>query len=265
MANNNIVYMHINIFNNKRYIGQTHQDPNDRWKNGNGYLNKNKNGSYRQPLFARAISRYGWDNFEHIIVCEELSSYEANKLEKELIAKYKTTDPRYGYNIKDGGDKCPMSNESKKKISKALKEYYKDHKGTFYGKHHSDESKRKIKESNSGSNNRWYGKTGWMIGKSGDKHPCYNRKHTNEEKELMSKNRKGKCVGSSNPRSKKVVQLTKDGEFIDMYETMSLAEKKTGVKYPNIWKVCHGKQELAKGFRWMFYDDYIDMVGGIYG
>ena len=50
-----------------------------------------------------AINKYGWENFEPKILKDNLTRNEANEFEKEMIAKYKTTDPKYGYNISKGG------------------------------------------------------------------------------------------------------------------------------------------------------------------
>ena len=48
--------MHKNKTNGKVYIGQTIQDdPNKRWKNGHNYKTC--------IFFARAIKKYGWNNF----------------------------------------------------------------------------------------------------------------------------------------------------------------------------------------------------------
>lgn len=72
--NNYKIYMHKNKINNKIYIGQTKQSLNSRFKNGNGYQSC--------PLFFRAIKKYGWENFEHIILEENISSLEvANERE----------------------------------------------------------------------------------------------------------------------------------------------------------------------------------------
>lgn len=97
MNNNYCVYMHVNKINQKKYIGITRQDPLKRWRNGNGYST--------QPFF-NAIKRYKWDNFEHVILYEKLNYKQACKYEKELIAEYRTTDSRYGYNCSDGGEDC---------------------------------------------------------------------------------------------------------------------------------------------------------------
>ena len=83
MEKNYTVYMHV-CPNGKRYIGITRLIPKKRWQNGNGYR-KNK-------YFWRAIQKYGWDNFEHIILFENLTHDDANKREIEYIAKYRSND-----------------------------------------------------------------------------------------------------------------------------------------------------------------------------
>ena len=59
MENNYTIYCHLNKINNKRYIGQTKQSVYKRWgKNGSEYTRK-----CPDTLIARAINKYGWDNF----------------------------------------------------------------------------------------------------------------------------------------------------------------------------------------------------------
>ena len=55
------VYKHT-FPNGKVYIGITRQKPKYRWANGNGYLRLKPNGEYKQPLMARAVIKYGWEN-----------------------------------------------------------------------------------------------------------------------------------------------------------------------------------------------------------
>lgn len=117
------VYKHVNTITNKVYIGITSRSPKDRWgKNGNGYLRKKENGEYIQPLIARAILKYGWEAFEHIILFEGLSKAEAKQKEKELIAKCKSRDPNFGYNISAGGEgNTRYATEEELAIKQALK------------------------------------------------------------------------------------------------------------------------------------------------
>ena len=87
--------MHINKINNKKYIGITYQKPSLRWRSrGQGY----RTCTY----FYNAIKKYGWDNFEHKILLENLTEEEAEKKEIELIKFYGTQVPN-GYNIDAGG------------------------------------------------------------------------------------------------------------------------------------------------------------------
>ena len=90
------IYMHKNKINSKIYIGITCQKVEKRWDKGRGYSHN--------AIFSRAIDKYGWDNFEHIILFEELSEKEAKDKEIELIEKYNSNNKKFGYNITIGGE-----------------------------------------------------------------------------------------------------------------------------------------------------------------
>lgn len=88
------LYKHISP-SGKVYIGITNNIKR-RWL-GKGYyyrLSKTK--------FANALQKYGWDNFQHIVIEEGLTKEEACNKEKELIAYYKGRN--LSYNITDGGE-----------------------------------------------------------------------------------------------------------------------------------------------------------------
>ena len=89
-----IVYKHTSP-SGKSYIGITHQKPNLRWRS--------KGQGYKQcTVFYTAIMKYGWENFQHEILFENLSYEEASEKEKEMIIKYNSLVP-HGYNIDEGG------------------------------------------------------------------------------------------------------------------------------------------------------------------
>lgn len=90
------VYVHENKINGKKYVGITSKtNPNDRWRNGRGY-----DGS---PQFYNAIRKYGWDNFNHIIVVNSVTKNEACNIEIMLISALNTRNSEYGYNFYIGG------------------------------------------------------------------------------------------------------------------------------------------------------------------
>ena len=99
----------------KRYIGITSRKPEKRWRHGKGY--------YENEHFTRAINKYGWDSFQHIILFEGLTREEASEKEKLLILKYETTNRDKGYNISKGGfgGGYSPSEETKQKIREAKK------------------------------------------------------------------------------------------------------------------------------------------------
>lgn len=87
------VYIHI-FPNNKKYVGITSKPLQERWCDGKGY----------SGFVRKAIDKYGWENIKHFVYKQGLTEEQAKLKEKELIAKYKTMDPRYGYNLTSGGD-----------------------------------------------------------------------------------------------------------------------------------------------------------------
>lgn len=109
------VYVHTNTVNGKRYVGITKQNPQKRWGNdGKRYLEKTKAGKYIHPKFARAIQKYGWDAFDHI-VWELGSESDMKYAEKYLIGFYNSI--KDGYNVTAGGEHPTFSEESKRKAS----------------------------------------------------------------------------------------------------------------------------------------------------
>lgn len=108
------VYIHTCNANGKKYVGITKLNLIDRWgSEGQGY---------NKQFFYRAIKKYGWDNFTHEVVYDGLSRKEAEQKEIELIAKYRTNDKRYGYNVENGGYSNIVTEETKKKIQKKQRE-----------------------------------------------------------------------------------------------------------------------------------------------
>lgn len=95
------LYVHTNLFNNKKYVGITSKsNVNERFLNGAGYKSNKE--------FWNDIQKYGWDSgFKHEILLKDLSVEEACKKEAEYIHKFNATNKNFGYNRDDGGNLNP--------------------------------------------------------------------------------------------------------------------------------------------------------------
>ena len=60
------------------YIGQTGQDLEERWQNGEGYKQHNQ-------MLYHQIKKYGWENINHILYKDNLTKKEADIIERDLI------------------------------------------------------------------------------------------------------------------------------------------------------------------------------------
>lgn len=208
--------------NGRVYIGITCNDPLKRWANGKGY----KNNDY----FTKAIQKYGWDNIKHEILYENLTESEAKIKEVELIARYKSNQRLYGFNISSGGESAAgikmseeqkelirqgnlgkiISKETRLKLSKASKNTWKN---PDFVKH--------MREINLGKNN-----------------PQYGKKRTDEEKLARG--------------AKSVIQKTREGEIIAEFISLHDAENKTGLKRTGISECCKGNLKQYRGFIWEY-------------
>lgn len=279
------VYIHTNKINNKVYIGITSRHPKDRWGvNGSGYSMK------RQPVFRRAIDKYKWDNFEHIIFAENLSEQDAKHTEVLLIAMYKSNccrynNPSFGYNMTDGGDGSRgyvMSEDARQRMSEAKAgiKFTEEHKRriaeSHKGKIVSDETRRKLSNSKlgkfTGKNNPNYGNHKL----AGENNPMYGKQHSQESKDKMSAALIGKfagernyfygkrLVGISNPRYTPVYCIELDEIFWGAKEV----ENKYDIAHQSIPKCCKGKKKSAgkhpetqEPLHWLYVDDYIQEDG----
>ena len=88
-----VVYKHTSP-NGKVYIGITSQKLNRRFRDGKGY--------YNNKHFYNAIKKYGWDNFSHEVLFDNLTEEEAKLMEQFYIALYDSF--KNGYNRTLGGE-----------------------------------------------------------------------------------------------------------------------------------------------------------------
>lgn len=169
--------------NNMIYIGITsRENPWDRWGVHKAHYKYNEH-------FSRAISKYGWQNFSHEVLFDGLTKKEAEDLEIKLIAEYNSTNEKFGYNKANGGTSNGKHTEETKKIlSMIAKERFENPKNNpLYGKHHTEETKRKISEANIGRKWSEEAKQKMSEQRAGEKNAMYGKHHTDEAKEKVAK------------------------------------------------------------------------------
>lgn len=105
------VYKHTNLINGMGYIGITKQTLNNRFRKGEGYRTRQPHGGSR--YLYNAIQYYGWENFSHEILYDNLTLEQAKEKEIELIKTMHTRVPE-GYNISEGGDGKNVTEESRR-------------------------------------------------------------------------------------------------------------------------------------------------------
>lgn len=231
---NYIVYCHV-FPNNKKYFGITCQGWKKRWgKSGIGY---------KGQLVYNAIEKYGWYNTTHYILFKDLTEYEAKQKEIDLIARYNTTNRKYGYNVDKGGGDAPtlygIDNPNSKKIicintgeifnciSDACKKYNvcdrcisaccKDTRKTT-GVH-----------LDTGERLEWQFYDEWLIKLKQCSKIIQNKK--SDEKRVM-------CI-----------------ETNKIYNSITDAADSVSVHRTNVSKVCRGIRKTAGGYHWCYIDE----------
>jgi group I intron endonuclease len=203
-----VVYKHTSP-SGKVYIGMTSQDVNKRWSKGIGY----KANSH----FWKSICKYGWDNFRHEILEDNLTKEEACELEIDLIKKYQSNNPLYGYNLSSGGECIASGVKCSQEKREKIRQGRLGEKHWFYGKHLSEEHKQKISMSCKGK--------------------TYTPENKLKFKEIATRLRgvPVRCV-----------------ETQIVYVSVTDASEKTNIGRSAISQVLTGKHKTAGGYHWEY-------------
>lgn len=220
---------------NKFYVGIS-TNPERRWCNGNGYK--------RQTHFWNAIQKYGWDNFDHIILYTGLSKEDACHLQKRIIAILKSNQREYGYNITSGGEGHPGVGMF-------------GSKNPMYGHVFTEQEKENLR-------NKMKGNTHSL----GYKFTPEQLKHQSEASKLSHIVHKESYLGhpvsnlsktmSSIKGGDPVLKLSKDGKILDWYQSTKYAAEMNNSQSNNIWDCAMHKKgfNTCKGYLWEFAKNY---------
>ena len=205
------VYMHTNKINNKRYIGIS-SNVKRRWS---------RNGlDYRGQLFYKAIEKYGWDNFEHEVLYENLTQEEAGKKEIEMISYYQSNNKLFGYNISNGGENGhnELWNDPEYRAAQT-----KERKSRW----DNDEYREKLAK----------------IMKKAMESDTYKQKQSKKTKDRWDE-------GMFDEIHCKPVMCLETGV---VYKSCYEASELTNICRTDIGKCCNKYMKTAKGYHWIFY------------
>ena len=226
------VYRHLVLANGKSYIGQTRQNPLDRWKEGAGYVGC--------KYFYQAIKKYGWDNMLHIILGFAYTAAQADAMERYYIKKYKSNDPDYGYNLTSGGVGAPnrkCTEETRKKRSDAIK-----------GRSMSEEARQKISDALKGRPSPNKGKP--MSDDEKEKRRQGNKRHwANHPNPNLGKPMSEQQKKKISQANKKPIQCVETGNIYP--GTPDAAESVHTKNRGNITRACKCGG-VAYGFHWRY-------------
>ena len=237
------IYLVTDTTNGMKYTGKHHYhiegqlDPN---YHGSGTIIKNIYKKRPETL-----------KEEYIKTC--YSEEEMCSDEQYYIEVFDTLYPN-GYNLTKGGDGCVASDETRRKMSESKKGKPSPNKGVPM----SEETKKKMSESQKGKHHSEETKKKMSISRKGRTSPNKGKTMSEETKKKISESLKGKPKSEeqkkkmrNDKRSKKVRQLTLDGEFVREWSSLKECER-NGFDHGAVGRCCNGKQKSAYGFKWCY-------------
>lgn len=204
------VYVHI-APNGKKYVGITSQKPEKRWNHGEGYQ--------RHPYFYSAIKKYKWDNFQHIILFDNLNEETAERMEQLCITILRTHIQKYGYNLSLGGRSGSYGSKKTEKQKQHLREINT-------GKKLSSETIEKMKKA--------------KIGKTPNL--------SDERKEYLKNN-----FIYNNPNSREVYCYETDTIYIS--GSYAARELKLTCRENNVTRCCRKEIKSVQGYHFCFAEE----------
>ena len=221
---NSGIYKITNKIDNKCYIGQS-VNLKSRIKSHKSMLKHNNEDN---PLLRKATKKYGYENFE-IEILKYCKEEELDFYEQYYINYYKSHKKENGYNIELGGNQNKhLSKEQIEKMRKTKKGKLMGKENPFYGRKHTEESKKKISEAKKGNKG------------------CLGRFMSEETR---------KKIGEANKWNKtKIVSCyTLDNVFLKTYPSVAEAARQLNVKSSSLIAQCsRGKRKSAYGYKWKY-------------
>lgn len=213
------------------------------------------------------LKMYNTHNCDVRIIINNLTEDEAFNKEIDTISYYRNNTNCRLTNVADGGNQPPLryGENSCSKLPKVKAKMKKKALDRWQDKEYRNKCELSFKAF-------WNTKQGKQIASQRSKINMNDEKirdkirqaninyyqdeiHRQEQSERMKRCYNNEaCIKS---HYKKIVQLDKDYNYINKYNSLIEAEKETGVKFRGISKVLRGNCKTYGGFIWVYYEDYI--------
>jgi group I intron endonuclease len=231
----NCVYCAYNRLTKKCYIGYTQSTL---YRRILSHYNKSRN-NITNNHFHNALLKYDKSDFEWYVLYINDNIDELKASESDYIKKFNSNNRDFGYNSSTGGENVTFNEDICEKISsKAKSRNLVGKNNPFYGKHHSDETRKRWSEIRKGKcNNLGY-------------------KHSNEIKQKMkiaqNKSRTNPNVllnMSLAQKGKKAIMCIESGQ---QYNSIGEAARTLNIPKAGIKNVLHNRAKSTKGYTFKF-------------
>lgn len=219
----NAIYKITNKINNKVYIGQTTLSVEQRWDSHVHDCFSGKANIEKRPLY-EAMLKYGLENFTIELIEEVQNACDLDAREIYYIKQYNSYvgfDNSNGYNATLGGKSIRKLDWTAENLERLIQGYN-------FGKNCADLAR----EFN-----------------------CYPETIVKKLKSLGYEIRQGN-------KHKFVCQFDLDGNLLNIFASIQDAARalNNSSKNLHISEVCKGKRKTGGGYRWMYYEDYINQI-----
>jgi len=100
-----------------------------------------------------------------------------------------------------------------------------------------------------------------MFGKTGNRHPRFRKKHTEESRNKISDKLRGENhpnfgkSGNLPKTSRPIIQMDLNGIELKTWPSMLYATKQLGIDRSTVSKCCRGMKKTCGGFKWKYAND----------
>ena len=228
------IYQIRNIVTDKVYIGRAKRF----LKRKSEHIRHLESGKHHSQYLQRSYDKHGRDSFVFEIV-ELCLEHELISREQYYLDLYIFSD-RWDetYNVSKsalGTEGYKFSEESKQRLS----EQRRGENNSFYGKKHSEETRKKISIAATGRKPSKEARKKMGDSRRGEKNHFYNK----IPEKAVAKIRKP------------VAKIDKDtGEILEVFNSLTEAGKSLGKKPATICQACKEPHRTAYGFKWRYTD-----------